>query len=151
MKKALSEKGQIQIVLIIVAVFLCGVGAAVWSWAESRMPASTTYGGVQMIQPQGASPEKDFANSQSNLYNSQANHYNAQATAVIIDAQGGFIVNAAQATQIVADSNQGPVNTYLQGQLAGQKNAGNLLLFGIGGLAVGALALFSLVGNKSKP
>lgn len=45
----------------------------------------------------------------------QANYVNAQATALILQSSGQFAVDLARSTQIVADSDQGPVNTYLQG------------------------------------
>lgn len=43
----------------------------------------------------------------------------AQATAIIIDANGNYIVDAAMGTAIVADSNWGIVNIYQAGQKQG--------------------------------
>jgi hypothetical protein len=139
----MNEKGQIQILFLIALVILLGLLAGAWSWAEGRMPARTTNDGIYMIQPQGANPQKDFANSQSNLNNAQANTYNAQATAVIIDAQGNYAVNVAQATAIVADSNQGPVNIYNQGQQAGRSDG--MKTFGLGTLALVCIGFVALL------
>lgn len=135
MKIPRSEKGQVGLLVVIIAVVLCGVLAGALSWARGMAPAQTTNQGIPMIVPQGANPEKDYANSQSNLnnaqannFNAQANQHNAQATAVIVDAQGGYVLNAARATQIVADSNWGPINAYAYGATQQRANTLNSFL-----------------------
>lgn len=151
-----KESGQIQLVMaIIICVVACGLLAGLGSWAIGRAPARTNDQSVDMIQPRGVNPEKDYANSQSNLNNSQSNLNNseaqlnlAEATAVIIDAQGEYAVNIAQATAIVANSDQGPVNTYMAGQADGQ--ADGMKTFGLSTVALVAIGfvVFLLLARR---
>jgi hypothetical protein len=119
------------IVLIIISCFVLA------NWVEANQTiAANNPQGINMIQP-GRDVENNYANSQSNLNNSQSNLNNseaqlnlAQATAVLVDAQGDYIVNAARATQIVADSDWGPINVYNAGQKQGAGAAFGLSFVG---------------------
>jgi hypothetical protein len=93
-----------------------------------------------------ANNEIRIADSQANLNNSAAGYNYAQATAVIVDAQGGYILNSARATQIVSDSNWGPINTYQAGQ---QQGMGFGLIFMIVIFAfVGVFLMYAMRGRS---
>jgi predicted lipid-binding transport protein (Tim44 family) len=104
---------------------------------------SASAGGINMVQPSG-NVQYDAQASQNNYVNSEANKNNAeagftwaQATAVVMDSHSNFVLSAANATAVVANSPQGPVNTFLQGQNSVQQV--NPLLY-----VVGAIVLFVL-------
>jgi hypothetical protein len=99
---------------------------------------------VYMVQPSG-NVQRDWSYSQTNQNNANANLTNsqaglnwAQATAVVIDAQGNYVVNEGQAdylhAQACATRNDCGLQNYLQGQQdarASQTPAGLYLLGGV--------------------
>lgn len=120
--------------VIVFGIILVGLLAACnigWSIMKNGMPAQVQPASspVPMLQPSGWNPQTDNLNSETNRNNAEANELNAQAQ-----------LNLAQATAVVADSNQGPINTYKDGRSEGL-GAG----FGIGVVGFVVLAFIAFL------
>lgn len=122
------DQGQIGLLFgIIIAVVLFGLLAGALSWAQGRGPAETVppNDGINMIQPQGANPQKDNINSETNLNNSQANLNNAEAAAVPTLTDAEYQLKLAQACALRNDC---AVDTFNQGRQEGASEQGQKML-----------------------
>ena len=77
---------------------------------------------------------------------SEAHLNDASATKTIMDGTGELSVNYAHSTQIVADSNQGPINAFRDGRSEG-RSEGMVLVWIVGAIAVFCI-LYSVIGRK---